>query len=84
MQPTSILFTPDGTQLLVATANSKIISLDYENGLSRKGVINLSSDDQRKTCHANFITVSDDGQFLAVMDSSCAVQLFNWQWQEQN
>ena len=79
---TCIAFTPDGSQLLVATAIGTIIIIDPETSAQVKqpnmqelSVVDKSSD-TNKTSRIEQMIVDDDGKFFACSDNQCCISLF--------
>ena len=75
--PTTMAFTPDGSELLVGTANPNsvtILVLDYDNGLEHKSTQNPLKLSDKKGAITNMI-ISDDGMWFAAMDNEKNVSL---------
>jgi WD40 repeat protein len=75
-------FTPDGTQLMVATSSGNIIIFDPETAKEIKQPTPICLMDDKEANNKNFkvtqMIISDDGLYCATSDSSRAVCLFKY------
>ena len=72
---TAIQFTPDGTEILVASYNGEIKIMDAQTGQFKKLNAPLKTSD-RKGYPITRLTISKDGKYFAVCDTNRSVCLF--------
>ncbi len=75
-QPTTMMFTPDGDELLIGNSNGTISVLEPDKQLQKKQSQQPLKTTENKISPITYLTISKDGLFFATMDTNCCVCLF--------